>query len=241
MPISNKKKRTAIYSVIIILVLIFGIIFPLYHLYDPLFNDNPAVTVNDGYYNVTYAKDFKNISGDYFPFSTNVSKATITDTDHPDSILDLSLSNGNIFYTPYSASPANALNIIYNLVIYGHFTDDLHPSSLAVSFGAVGQNQSTVILTTLAPPLSTAVPEAENVSVDTLGNLILAGAGSVSVTAGLLNESSSVPFYNFYVSVMMQVFVKWLTGSSHVFDLTAQVNGLSRGVTSTLSLAVVEL
>ncbi len=33
MPISNKKKRTAIYSVIIILVLIFGIIFPLYHLY----------------------------------------------------------------------------------------------------------------------------------------------------------------------------------------------------------------
>jgi len=241
MPISSRKKRTAIYSTIVVLVIIFGIIFPVYHLYDPLFRNNPPITVSDGYYNVTYAEDFKNINGTYFHFSTIASTSTVVDDDYLNSTLGVSLSNGVIFYIPSSASPANALNINYNLVICGHFTGDLHPDSITISFAAIGKNQSSVILTTFAPPLSNAIPKAVNLSPDNLGYLILAGAGNVSAKAGLVNESSNVPFYNFYVSVMMQVFVKWLTGSSHQFDLSAKVNGLSKPVNSTLSMTVVEM
>ena len=239
MPILSRKQRAVMYSVIAVLVLIFGIIFPVYHLYDPLFKENPEITVRGGYYNVTYSGDFKNITdtSNAFLFSTNASVATAIETGHPNSTLDVQLTKGVIFYL---GAPSDVVTIMYNLSVRGHFAGNLHPESLTISFGAIGPNQSSVILETWAPPYSSWIPTAQNLSPDTLGNLILVGAGNVSVTTGLLNQSNNVPFYNFHVSVQMWLTVKWYTGSSHLFDLSAQVNGLSKPVNSTLSMKIVE-
>ncbi len=240
MLIPGKKKRVAVYSVILIIIVIFGVIFPVYHFYDPLFKNNPAITVSGGYYNVTFARDFKNLTdtANSFLFTTNASRTIVADTGHPDSTLDVSAVNGQIFF---NGAPNNVVTIIFDLLVSGHFTNNLHPASLTISFAAVGQNQSSVLLTTTTYTSSSVkLPTAENISTAKFVNLQLEGYGNVSATTGLLNESSSVPFYNFCASVQMWLTVKWYTGSSHLFDLSAQVNGLSKPVNSSLSMTIVE-
>ncbi|MHB1471117.1 MAG: hypothetical protein ACYCSA_03830 [Thermoplasmataceae archaeon] len=242
MSLHIKRKRTLIYSSIVILILIFGVIFPVYNVYGFIFNGNPPITVQDGYYNVTYSGNFESLSNfNSFGFATNASRSTVTDANHPFSFLDVSLAKGSIYYNPSSASPENVLNIVFYLSISGHFSSNLHPKFLSISYGAVGSNQSSVILTTWAPPYSTEVPVAVNLSPDTLGNLALVGPGNVSVTTNLLNQSGHASSYNFYVSVMMWLTVKWIPNSSHTFDLSAQINGLSKPVNSTLSMTIVEM
>lgn len=239
MPLSVKKKKTVVYSTIIILILIFGVIFPAYHVYNNILKTQPAITVKDGYYNATYSGNFRLDSNIHeYPFSTNESRAIVIDTGHPNSTLDVSAYNGVIFYLN---APDNVVNIIFNLSVSGHFTSNLHPKSLTISCGALGANQSSVMLNTWAPPYSSWVPVAKNLSPDTLGNLVLVGPGNVSVTTSLLNQSNSVPFYNFYVSVQMWLTVKWYEGSSHLFDFSAQANGLCKPVNSTLSMTIVEV
>lgn len=238
MPTSTNKK-IAFYSIITAIVIVFGIIFPLYHLYDPLLNHNPTISVENGHYNVTYSGDFKNITDttDSFLFNTSASRSTVLVSGQPNSTLDVKATNGEIFF----GAPSNdVISILYDLVVIGHFNSNLHPESVKISFGALGTNQSSVLLTTLAPPQSTFVPPAENLSPYSLGNLRLIGQGYVSATADLFNESSSLPFYNFSVSVPMELTVKWYSGSSHLFDLSAQLNGLSKPVNSTLSMTIVE-
>lgn len=235
-----KDKRVVAYAVIIVFVLIFGLIFPVYHLYDPLFAGKHSVpiTVKAGYSNATYAGDFKiNSSTNMFLFSTNTSTSIVMDAGYPNSSLDLNLANGTIYWI---GSPNNVVSVNYNLSIYGHFTSNLQPNSLTVSFGADGPNQSSVILYTSAPPYSTWIPTAKNLSPDTLGYLVIVGPGNVSVTTSLLNENSNVPYYDFYVSVQMEVTMHWYTGSSHLFELSAQVNGLSEPVNSTLAMTILE-
>ena len=124
MLIPGKKKRVAVYSVVIILVLIFGIIFPVYQVYDPLFKNNPAITVSGGYYNVTYADDFKNLSStaNSFFFTTNASRTVVADTGHRNSTLDVSAVNGQIFF---NGAPNNVVTIIFYLLVTGHFTNNL--------------------------------------------------------------------------------------------------------------------
>ncbi len=236
---STSRKKIALYSVITVIIIVMGIIFPIYHLYDPLFGHNPSITVKDGHYNVTYSGDFKNITdtANSFLFTTNASRSTVIDSGQPNSTLDVRATNGQIFFV---GTPNDVVTIFYNLVVSGHFTTNLHPKSVTISFGALGPNQSSVLLTTIAPPQSTFVPPAENLSPNSLGNLRLIGQGYTSVNANLLNESDNVPFYNFNVSVQMQLTVKWYPGSSHLFDLSAQVNGLSKTVNSTLSMTIVE-
>ena len=239
MLIPGKKKRVAVYSIIIILVLIFGIIFPVYHVYDTLLKNNPEITVQDGHLNVTYLGNYKNVDSiNPVQFSTNISRSTIMDLGHLNSTLDLQLTEGLIYYL---GAPNNVVTIIFDLLVSGHFTNNLHPASLTISFAAVGQNQSSVLLTTTTYTSSSVkLPAAENISTAKFVNLQLEGYGNVSATTGLLNESSSVPFYNFCASVQMWLTVKWYTGSSHSFDLGAQVNGLSKPVNSALSMTIVE-
>lgn len=236
---TSVNKKIAFYSVITVIVIVLGIIFPVYHLYDPLFGHNPTISVKDGFYNVTYSGNYRNISStNPVLFSTGLSRSTVVDNNYPNSTLDLQLMNGGIFYL---GGPSSDVNIVFNLTVGGHFTGNLHPKSLTLSFGAVGPNQTSITLETSAPPHSTWVPEARNLSPDTFGNLVLVGPGNVSVTTNLLNQSSNVPFYNFYVSVQMWLTVKWYSGSTHTFNLSAQVNGLGKPVNSTLSMTIVEV
>ena len=239
MLIPGKKKRVAVYSVVILLVLIFGIIFPIYHVYDPFFKNNSEITVQDGHLNVTYLGNYKNVDSiNPVQLSTNISRSTVMDLGHLNSTLDLQLTEGLIYYL---GAPNNVVTIIFDLLVSGHFTNNLHPASLTISFAAVGQNQSSVLLTaTTYTSSSVKLPAAENISTAKFINLQLEGYGNVSATTGLLNESSSVPFYNFCASVQMWLTVKWYTGSSHLFDLGAQVNGLSKPVNSALSMTIVE-
>ena len=72
--------------------------------------------------------------------------------------------------------------LLFNLSVSGTFANNLHPKSLTISFGAVGPNQTTVILETLAPPYSTYIPVSSNLSPYTLGKLVLVGPGYTSVT-----------------------------------------------------------
>lgn len=237
---SVNKKKIAFYSVITVVLVVFGIIFPIYHLYDPLFGHEPVISVENGYYDVTYSGDFKNITdtANSFLFTTNASRSTVIDSWQPNSTLDVRATNGQIFFV---GTPNDVVTIFYNLVVSGHFTSNLHPNSVTISFGALGPNQSSVLLTTIAPPQSTFVPPAENLSPNSLGNLRLIGQGYTNVNANLLNESSNLPFYNFNVSVPMQLTVKWSSGSTHLFSLSAQVNGLSKPVNSTLSMIIIEV
>ncbi|MHB1812500.1 MAG: hypothetical protein ACYCPR_08850 [Thermoplasmataceae archaeon] len=238
MSLHIKRKRTLIYSSIVILILIFGVIFPVYNVYGFIFNGNPPITVQDGYYNTTYSGDYRNI-GSLNPvlFSTNASRSTVVENNHPDSTLNLNLTNGGIYFT---GAPMSHVDIIFNLSVAGTFANNLHPKSLTISFGAVGPNQTTVILETLAPPYSTYIPVSSNLSPYTLGKLVLVGPGYTSVTTKLLNQYTNDPFYNFYVSVQMWVTVKWYSDTNHTFNLSAQVNGLSKPVNSTLSLNIFE-
>ena len=237
-----KNKRIVAYAVIIILIMIFGLIFPVYHLYDPLFGQKHSVpiTVKAGYSNVTYAGDYEanNSSSNPFLFSSTVSRSIVTDAGYPNSSLDLRLTNGFIYWI---GSPNNVVSVNYNLTINGNFTSNLQPNSLTISFGANGPNQSSVILFTWAPPYSSWIPTAENLSPYTLGYLNLVGPGNVSVTTNLLNENGNVPYYDFYVSVQMELTMHWYNGSSHLFDLSAQVNGLSEPVNSTLAMTILEM
>jgi hypothetical protein len=189
-------------------------------------------------YNTTYSGNFKDISSlNPVLFSTNSSVSTVIENNHPDSTLNLNLTNGGIYFV---GGRMSQVNIIFNLSVAGAFANNLHPKSLTISFGAVGPNQTTVILETLAPPYSTYIPVSSNLSPYTLGKLVLVGPGYTSVTTKLLNQYSNDPFYNFYVSVQMWVTVKWYSDTNHTFNLSAQVNGLGKPVNSTLSLNIFE-
>ena len=235
MLIPGKRKRIAAYSVVIILVLIFGIIFPLYHVYDPFFKNNPEITVQDGHLNVTYSGDFKTMTENlsFFTFSTDISRALVMNAGHHNSTLGVNLTKGNIIYD----SAENQAVITFNLSVGGHFSGNLYPESLTVSISETDPNST---LSTFAPPSSTAVPRADNLSPNTLGYLWLSGADHKSVTTNLLNQIGNSPFYNFYVSVQMQVNLAWHPVSAYTLVLSAQVNGLSEPVNSALSMTIVE-
>ena len=237
MPTSVNKK-IAFYSVITAVVILFGVIFPVYHIYNDYFEPEPIISVRDGYYNTTYSGNYKDISS-FNPvlFSTNSSRSTVVEKNHSNSTLNLNLTNGDI---DFCGAPMSHVNIVFNLSVAGTFANNLHPKSLTISFGAVGPNQTTVILETLAPPYSTYIPVSSNLSPYTLGKLVLVGPGYTSVTTKLLNQYTNDPFYNFYVSVQMWVTVKWYSDTNHTFNLSAQVNGLSKPVNSTLSLNIFE-
>lgn len=234
MPTSPKKK-IAFFSVITAIIIVMGIILPLYHFYDPLFGHNPAISVNDGYYNVTYSGNFKNMTerSTLFAFSTDTSMASVYTAGHPNSTLNVSLAKGNIIYNKVE----NQAIITYNLSVRGHFTSYIRPSALILSIGVIGKNTT---ISTWAPPASTFVPTAENLTPDNLGYLSISGPGKVSVLTNLLNYNSQVQFYNFFVSVTIQINVAWDPVSVHTFVMGAQVKGLDKLVDSTLSMIIVE-
>ncbi len=235
MPTQEKKKRLTIYSVIVLLILVFGIIFPLYHLYVPLFEHKPAISVEDGYYSVTYSGNYKNITENSTPFSfsTNTSMASVHTAGHANSTLSINLAKGNIIYNKVE----NQVIITYNLSVRGHFTSYLRPNTLILSIGVIGKNTT---ISTWAPPFSTLVPVAENITPDNLGNLAISGTGNVSVLTNLLNYTNQVPFYNFFVSVTIEINVAWNPVTTHTFVMGTQVKGLSKLVKSTLSMTIVE-
>ena len=238
MPPHGKRKKTLLYSSLVILIIIFGVIFPVYNVYGFIFNGNPPITVQDGYYNTTYSGNFKDISSlNPVLFSTNSSVSTVMENNHPDSTLNLKLTNGSIYY---AAGVRRVVCISFNLSVSGKFANNLHPMSLTLSYGAVGQDQKSEILVTEAPPSSTYIPVARNLSPLEFGKLLLVGQGYTSVTTKLLNQYISDPFYNFYVSVRMEVTIRWLPDTNHLFNMSAQVNGLSKPVNSTLSLNIFE-
>ena len=237
MPTSVNKK-IAFYSVITAVVILFGVIFPVYHIYNDYFEPEPIISVRDGYYNTTYSGNFKDISSlNPVLFSTNSSVSTVMENNHPDSTLNLKLTNGSIYY---AAGVRCVVCISFNLSVSGKFANNLHPMSLTLSYGAVGQDQKSEILVTEAPPSSTYIPVARNLSPLELGKLLLVGQGYTSVTTKLLNQYTNDPFYNFYVSVRMEVTIRWLPDTNHLFNMSAQMNGLSKPVNSTLSLNIFE-
>ncbi len=229
------NKRIAFYSVITAIIIVIGIILPLYHFYDPLFEHNPAISVNNGYYKVTYSGNFKNITerSTLFTFSTDTSTAFVYTAGHPNSTLNVSLAKGNIIYNKVE----NQAIITYNLSVGGHFTSYLHPSALILSIDVTGKNTT---ISTWAPPVSTFVPTAENLTPNNLGYLSISGPGNVSVLTKLLNYSNQVQFYNFFVSVTIQINVAWNPASINTFVMGAQVKGLVKPVDSTLSMTIVE-
>ena len=140
MLIPGKKKRVAVYSVVILLVLIFGIIFPIYHVYNPFFKNNPEITVQDGHLNVTYSGDFKTMTENlsFFTFSTNISRALVMNAGHHNSTLSVNLTKGNIIYD----SAENQAIITFNLSVRGHFSGNLYPESLTVSVSETDPNST---------------------------------------------------------------------------------------------------
>lgn len=235
MSTKNKKRRLTIYSLIVLLILVFGIIFPVYHLYDPIFEHKPAIFVRDGYQNVTYSGNFKSITENstLFTFSTNTSTATVYTVGHPNSFLNVNLAKGNIIYN----KAENQAIVTYNLSVRGHFTSYIRPDTLKLSIGVIGKNTT---VSTWAPPASTLVPMSENLTPDNLGHLAISGPGNVSVLTNLLNYSSQVPFYNFFVSVTIEINVAWSPVTTHTFVMGAQVEGMSKLVKSALSMTIVE-
>ena len=136
----------------------------------------------------------------------------------------------------------NAVRVFYNLSINGQFTTNIHPDSLTISYIAKAlSNQSGFHVLTWAPPYSNWIPTAQNLSPDTLGYLTHAGIGSVNVTTKLVNESARGTLYNFSVSVNMNIILNWYPNSIHIFELRAQVNGLSEPVAAALDMSIVEM
>lgn len=234
-----QRRKVALLSIIVAIIVVVILIISELPFYSDQLGDNTQIEVDRGYANVTYTGDFKNIYSDHaFLFSTNLSHAEVSDSGHPNSTLDVSLDGGAIYFE----TSGNSVLIEYNLSVHGQFTSNLHPDSLTLSYTAKGlSNQSAFNVGTWAPPYSDWIPSAQNLSPDTLGYLAHAGFGSVSVTTKLLNENSHSALYNFSVSIFMNIFLGWYQNSTHTFDLSAQVNGLSKPVNSTISMSIVEV
>ena len=234
-----KGRKRSMLVIAAVLIIAFAILFASYHFYGNLFTDSPPITVNDGYMNVTYSGHFNVISStDPYLFSSNVSRAVVSDANHAHSYLTVAVQDGQLFYQ----SAVGHISIDYNLVVSGQFTTNLHPTSLTISYDAKGLiNQSGVLLDTSAPPYSNFIPPAHNMSVDSLGKLVHSGFGAVSVTENLLNENSQLSVYNFSVSIPMDIALNWYPDSSHTFHLSARVNGLSKPVIAVISMSIVEL
>ena len=227
-------------AVVVVIIVVFGIIFPLNHLYDPLFKDSPAILVKNGSLNVTYSGDFRNITNTNhdFLFSSNSSIATISEQGHSNSTLSISIDRGEIYFD----ASDNLTHTEFNLTVMGKFNSNLHPISLTVSYLAKGlTNQSTIVYSTNAPPTSSWIPQSKNISTNNLGELTRFGLGGVNVTANLLNDSGKSTQYNFSVSVQMEIWMVWYPDSSHTFVFGSALNGLSKPVSSTIAMEMVEV
>lgn len=237
--LSPTNKKTVIYAIIISAVIIGGTFIPTFIIQQKFQYNKQSIIVKNSYYNTTYASNFKtNSPGNIYSFSTNQSIATVSDANHAKSTLSIEVQDGEIFYNPVN----DYIFIQYNMVIIGKFTSNLLPSSLLISYIATGQhNQSGVGMNTNAPPTSTQTPKAENLSTDTLGNLWQSGFGQTNVTAQLFNETKIGTFFNFSVSVQMQIFLNWYSNSTHTFVLSVKTNGLHKTATSSVSMSIKEI
>lgn len=197
-----------------------------------IFELNQPITVRDGNYDVNYSSDFNAITNtqDAFTFSTNPAVSIVGFANHPDSYLNLSAKHGNIFYV----EPSNFTMICFAYSVSGHFAS-LKPASITIFFGALGTNQCSVLFCPAGIR-----DKYQNVSPENLGDFRLEGPGNVSIPVPLLNESSRLPYYNFSLYLFVKITVKLAPDSSHLFEMGAQVNGLSKPVISTMNMTIVE-
>jgi len=158
--------------------------------------------------------------------------------NHPNSTLNLNLADGYIYYL--SGNGMSSLCIYFLLNVSGKFVNNLHPISLTLSYGAIGQDQKSAMVCPEPSPLYSHIPVSRNISNFELRDLLHEGQSYSTVSALLINQYTSDPFYNFSACVQMKVNMLWLPDTNHLFNLSAQVNGLSKPVNSTLSLNIFE-
>lgn len=236
---STRNKRILFVSVSVLIV-VFGIIFPVYHFYPFPSNSEIPISVSNGYSNVTYSGDFRNnFTGNSYLMPSELVSATVNDTNHINSSLTLAIHKGHIYYDFVDTH----IVIDYLLSVAGVFTTNLNPSSVTFSYSATGRsNQSGTILTTFAPPYSTAVPQGQNISVNKLGYLVLSGLGHNNVTVSLFNKSRSASLFHFSIASMeMEIVLNWYSNSTHIFDVGVTVNGLEKPVSAIISMEIDEV
>lgn len=234
-----KVQRKIIFVLVSIVIIVLGVGFPIYHFYASSQNKQEAISVSNGSASVVYSGDFQNnSSGNSFILPTEEATAMVFEADHQNSSLTIGIHKGQIYYDKDNKH----IVIDYNFTVSGRFSTNLQPSSLTLSFNASGlSNQSGVALSTFAPPFSTVVPSAENMSVNMLGNLWLSGLGQKNVTTRLLSENPDARLYNFSVSVEMETELNWYSNSTHTFLLGVSVNGLQKPVFASISMTIEEV
>ena len=231
----GKRSWMAIVASVIIVV---AVVLAVVHFY--VSADSQAISVENSQLNVTYSAHFKNInSSDPYLFSTNASRAVVSEANHVSYVFSLFFQNGEIFYMTGMYPNESFLLITFNLVTIGLFTTNLHPNSMTLLYNGQGlKNQSLFSLQAETPPR-----QASNVSTNntwTLNNVN--GPNEANATLSLLNENTSLQAYNFSTSISMELYIyTWYPNSTHTFSFSAQVNGLSKPVVASISMSIVEL
>ncbi len=233
----GKRSKMAVAASVIVVA---AMVLAVAHFY--VSADSQAISVQDSHLNVTYAAHYKNYENTtrQYPFSTNVSQAVVSSANHNRSTLSLSLQNGNIYFDAGPNQNLSYLYVRFDLILTGHFTTGLHPNSTTIFYNAQAlKNQSIeTLLAYVTPPQQVSNLSTYNLWIFNNVN----GASSVNATAALLNENSSLPSYNFSISINMIIFINlWYPDSTHTFDFGAQVNGLGIPVVASVSMSIVEL
>ena len=223
----GKRSKMAVAASVIVVA---AMVLAVAHFY--VSADSQAISVQDSHLSVTYSADFKNISSlNPYDFYANVPRAVVSDANHTSSSLYLGLTSGTIFYNPNGGYPEIDVNFFG--VISGHFTTNLQPKSLTLSYD--GQNSLEFIAWSTRNVSNISISETD------LWALYHYGPGWSNTTVQLMNESTNLQAYNFSMLIGMNLIITGYPSGTHTFDFSAQVNGLSKPVVAGISMSIVEL
>lgn len=213
----------------------------------------PAISVRNGYINTTTNNTvFNNGSGNPYVLPSSDSVSLISDANHRDS--NMMLRTSGYAYIIGGGGHGYTLQINLNVRINGSLTSNLVPKTLILSYSADGPVKYGGANMQLMPAHLTdkglVKTMAKNISMNKVAYFPssregdtyfwLGGYGVKNGSMTFINDSRSVPVYNFSFSTQLSILVNWHSGNVYDLSIGSYILGLSKTVNSTYDLRIVE-